>query len=650
MKIKGRQYQLTKMLCCTDEYKPMSYYAQNLNVSTRTIANDLDELNAIFLRYNLVLDRRPNYGVVLKGKGTDAERLMMDFDHIFDADSVCETFARQAEILKIIVLSEETVTYEKLAFSFCTSTSIVSKDMTKLREYENDHCQIISDVNGTRVQGTEYGKQKLLRDFFNSYLNNCYPKCSLEDLGTTLGEYYPEAVIAVVKDTLDSFQAIFKGKLGDYYLNSLFIFLITMATRKQSGKDLVVDYELSGRESVELLSNYYIAVEINERFSERLGIQFTKGEIDYISYQLFMHKVELNINNKYLEDMFRGHISDFIARIGSSVGLDLSKDQSLYDALMCHMIPMIYRVKFNIDIENPILNVVKGNYPVLFNLTWFHLNDLAKKFDITFSENEVSFITIHLQVAIERASSKGYVVIVCETGLLTSELLVSRIRKNLPASVELNVIPLSKLTQEDVEAADFIISAIRLENIGKPYIQVSPVVTDEELKEVYDHYLKYSESEFVRFNHSRRKSMAFVSGLIDAEHIFIERGLKTKEECIAFLVEQLSVANCVEQSFKQDIFSREALGSTYLSAGVSFPHAMSDNVKRSALPILVLPDGVFWNGQLVYLVMMLAIKEEEADAIIEDLPILYKRVLNDQFVAQVTNLTDAEDVQSMLLR
>lgn len=649
MKIKRRQYQLTKMLCCTPEYTPMSYYAQNLNVSTRTIANDLDELNEVFQRYHLVLERRPNYGVVLKGKGTDVERLMMDFDQIFDVDSVCERYARQAEILGIVVLGEETVSYEKLAADLCTSTSIVSKDMANLREFENDHCHIVSDANGTRIQGTEYGKQKLLRDFFNSYMNNCYPNFSNEQLATTLGDYYPQSVIAVVEDTLDSFQAIFKGTLEDYYLNSLFIFLATIATRKHRGKELIVDYELSGRESIELLSNYYLAVEINERFNEKLGIQFTTREIDYISYQLFMHKVELNINNKYLEDMFCSHITDFIARIGKSVGLDLSQDQNLYDALMCHMIPMIYRIKSNIDIENPILNEVKSNYPVLFNLTWFHLNDLAKKFDITFSENEVSFITIHLQVAIEKASSKGYVVIVCETGLLTSELLVSRIRKNLPASVELNVIPLSKLGQEDVEAADFIISAIALDNIGKPYIKVSPVVTDEELKEVYDHYLKYSESEFVRFNHSKRKRMEFISGLIDPAQIHIEKGLKTKEECIEYLVHNLGSANYVCQDFKDDIYNREALGSTYLASGVSFPHAMSDNVKKSALPVLILPEGVFWNGHLVYLVMMLAIKEANANQIIEDLPILYERVLNDQFVAKVTKLTDAEDVQKMLL-
>ncbi len=636
------------MLCRTKDYKPTSYYAQNLNVSTRTVANDLKSLNEVYRKYHVVLERRPSYGVVLKGKETDLERLMKDFDPNIDVDSIFERYARQAEIIRIVVLGEEIVTYEKLAFILCTNTSIVSKDMASLRSFENDYCQIVSDAYGTRIRGTEYGKQKLLKDFFNSYMNACFQNVSNEKLASILSDYYPKTVIMVVKDILDSLQAIFKRTLEDYYLNSLFIFLATIATRKKSGKEFILDYELPGRESIELLSNYYLAVEINEQFGEKLGIQFTKKEIGYISYQLFMHRIELNINNKYLENILYEHITDFIRRIGKSLGFDLSQDQNSYDTLICHMIPMVYRIKSNIVIGNPILNEVKSNYPVLFNLTWFHLNDFAKTLDITFSEDEVSFIAIYLQVAIERASSKGYVIIVCETGLITSELLVSRIRKNLPASVELNVIPLNKISQEDVTSADFVISTISVRNLGKPYIKVSPFVTDEELKEIYYYYLKYSESEIVRFNHSKRNSMEYITGLISLDQIHIKTDLKTKKECIEFLVDSLYAANYVYEDFKSDIYDREALGSTYLASGVSFPHALSENVREGALCILSLPEGVFWDGKLVYLVMMLAIKEEDAEQIIEDLPVLYKKVLNDQFVGEVVKLKKKSDVQNML--
>ncbi len=649
MKIKRRQHQLVRLLSRVHEYEPMSYYARNLNVSTRTISNDLNELDEIFAKYNLILERKPNHGVLLKGERTDLERLLIECARTIESDSVLERYARQAEILKVIVLTEKTVTYEKLSFMLSASTSLVFKDMADLRKYENEHCRILSDVNGTRIKGTEYGKQKLLKDFFNSYMNNFYPHANYAKIAKVLAEYYPKSVVEVAKTTLDDFQDIFRRSVENYYLNSLFIFLATIVARKTKGKELKADFELVGRESVEILSNYHLAVEINEKLGEKLGIEFTKNEIDYISYQLFMHKIELNINNKYLESLLENHIRNLIKGIGKSVGLDISRDENLYDALICHMIPMIYRIRSNISIENPILNEIKKNYPVLFNLTWFHLNDFAKQFGIVFSEDEISFITIHLQVAIERASSRGYVIVVCETGLVTSELLVSRIRKNLPSSVELAVIPLNKMTQEDVDSADFIISTITLENMRKPYIKVSPVVTDEELKAVYYHYLKYSESEIVRFTHSKKKRMKFIPDLITPGNIHVQKDIKTKGECIDYLVNALQAKGYVRESFKNNILEREMLGSTYLAAGVGFPHAMSDNVLKSALVVISIPKGLFWDDNLVHLVMMLAIKEEDVEKIIEELPMLYKRVLDDEFVASVASLSDTQAVYGMLL-
>lgn len=167
LKIKRRKYQLIKMLCKEKEYKPMSYYAHSLNVSSRTISNDLNELDEIFEKYNLALERRPNYGVSLQGKATDLERLIMTFDDSINRDSLKERYERQAEIIKEIVLDEKVVTYEDLSDKLYINSSVVYKDMVSLRRFQNSYCEIISDRNGTRIEGSEYGKQKLLKEFFN---------------------------------------------------------------------------------------------------------------------------------------------------------------------------------------------------------------------------------------------------------------------------------------------------------------------------------------------------------------------------------------------------------------------------------------------------------------------------------------------------
>lgn len=648
LKVKKRKCQLIKLLSQEREFRPMSYYGDKLNVSSRTIANDLNDLDELFKKYSLTLKRRPNYGVLLQGKDIEVQRLLMNFNDEISGSLLKERYERQAGIVKEIVLEEKVVTYEELSDKLYINSSVIYKDMANLKKFQNSYCKIISDRSGTRVEGTEYGKQKLLKEFFNCYMNKCYPDTPIDTVLDVLKGYFPEEVVSTTKDIVDSLCAILKKKLEDYYLNSLFIFLITVASRKKQGKNLVVDFEILGQEGVELLSNYHLAVEIGDKFKERLGIQFTKNEIDYISYQLFMHRIELSINNKYLENMFSKDIQGFIKKISRSVGLDLSKDNRLYDALVCHMIPMIYRARANINIKNPILKGIKNNYPVLFNLTWFHLNDLANKYNIVFTEDEVSFVTIHLQVAIERVSTKGRVIVVCETGLVTSELLVNRIRKSLPSSVEVKVVPLNRLNEESMESVDFVISTIDLKDFSMPYIRVSPLVDDEELREIYNYYLKYSGGQVCGLN-NKQKEMKLIPNLISLEHIYIENGLKTKDECLDYLFHKLYKAGFVGEKFRDDIYARESLGSTYLSSGVSVPHAMPTHIRKSSIPVLLLPNGVYWDNNIVHLVIMLAVKEEDMKQMIEDLPVLYKKVLDYQFVNDLVRIKNSKDIQKILL-
>ena len=175
-------------------------------------------------------------------------------------------------------------------------------------------------------------------------------------------------------------------------------------------------------------------------------------------------------------------------------------------------------------------------------------------------------------------------------------------------------------------------------------------VDDEELRQVYDYYLKYSKGEMYRINQDNKSDMELIPNLIKLEHIFVINHFKTKEECLDYLADELYRLNYVCKDFRYDIYEREKLGSTYLSSGVSFPHGIETHVKKSAIPILLLPKGVFWDEHIVYLVIMLAIKEKDMKVIIEDLPILYKKVLDYQFINNLVMLKNPKDIQNMLLK
>lgn len=646
VKTNQRKYRLTKLLWRTKKFAPMSFYAKSLSVSTRTITNDLDDLEEMFNEYDLKLQRRPSVGVFLTGKDADYERLLNSFPNVSQ-----EKFERWAEILSLLIFYEETVTYERLADQLCASTSIIYKDMTDLRKYENTYCRIVSDANGTRMQGTEYGIQRFLRDLCSDYMQQHYPDFSLDSLANIMANYFDSSMVWEIKENLDSFWDEFKRPVQVCYLNSFFIFLVIFAARKVQGKQVNMPAGLFEHENINISSESKsrLAREFKDRLAKELDVQFTAEEIKYIDYHLFVHKIETGMENENLKNLICYDVEDLINKVSKSVGIPLVRDEQLYDALVEHLIPLLFRTRSGIGIRNPVLREVKSNYPVLFTLIWLHSTEFAKRWDMVLSEDEVSFIVLHFQVALERNSPKGRILIVCESGLVTSELVARKIKKNLPSNVEIKMTSLEELNDGEMENADFIISTIDLHGITKSYIKVSPIVSSDELKAVYDHYLKYSASEVVRFNQSKHQGMKFIPQIICSNLIYIKDDLKSKEESMDFLIDSLYRSNYVEADFKQDILERELLGATHLNSGVSLPHVVSGNVNESVFAILLVPEGIFWGGSLVYLVLMMAMKEEDKEQIIEDLPLLYEKVLDNQFVESLREITDPNELQKRLL-
>src|SRR5699024_12531553 len=89
------------------------------------------------------------------------------------------------------------------------------------------------------------------------------------------------------------------------------------------------------------------------RSASHINITFTELEIQHISNQLFAHRIEVKLNNKYIENLLDKDIRSIIVNVSSAMGIVLTNDNKLYDSLTYHMFPLIYRMKTNIEIHNP---------------------------------------------------------------------------------------------------------------------------------------------------------------------------------------------------------------------------------------------------------------------------------------------------------
>lgn len=640
-----RQAELIKLLSNNTEYKPARFYAELLNVTERTIFNDLAKLEEILKPYHLKIKKKQNYGIILEGDSSSIKRIVERVEYELNKTVDYSTLERQTAIFRRLLIENETVTYHSLSLDYYVSTTLITKDIQHLRKFLGDEVEIISDVKGTRVRGEEANIQKAIKRYAYYLIENELHNYSLKAYAKILSPLFTKEIIDSVYCKIEELLSIVNLNISEQYLKSFFIFLLILTERSYGGNHLTStpQIEMEGK----VLPNYPLAVEICHDISSRLGFTFTENEHKFVSIQLFAHRIDAKINNKYIENIFSKDIQQLISNVSKAINIDLTNDDKLYHALTYHMFPMVFRHKTDIHVYNPLLEEIKQNYTVLFQILWYLLEEFEKKYNIKLTEDDVSFITIHFRVAIERKQQLSKILIVCQAGIVTSDLILNRIKMLLPANIDVKLVAKSELSSEDLSSVDFIISSVELENVSKPIVYVSPLVSDEDLLKIYSTYLKYSTDRNERADSVGKRNI--ITDYLDEKYIFLQENIKTKDACLDKMIDALEKDGIVKKDFKSSVYEREKLGNTMVRDWIAVPHAMSSKANHTKVSIMTTKKPIKWNDEhYVSLIILLAVAEKDIVKIREFLNKLNATIRNTDPIEMKKLILSLEDPAELI--
>lgn len=151
--------------------------------------------------------------------------------------------------------------------------------------------------------------------------------------------------------------------------------------------------------------------------------------------------------------------------------------------LYLHMKPAFYRVKYGIDIENPLLNTIQQNYKEVYYLTKkviHHFEEYVRK---SVSDDEIAYITMHFGAWMRKEgivpNPRKTALLVCPNGIGTSRMLQYQLEKLFS-----NVDILNAISKREYESntfdVDCIITTTEIEKRGVPVFKVNPILTDSE--------------------------------------------------------------------------------------------------------------------------------------------------------------------------
>lgn len=633
----SRQIKFLKLLQQQSEYKPASFFAKWLSVSTKTIYSDVNVLYDILKSNGITLDSSPRIGIKVNGSSAQLNAIIEEMD-TSDKIDIFAPAIRRLNIIKMIVLEDQTLNLDDLSDKYLVSKTSIYQDLVTINNVFEAHDVRLQVTNhGIVLEGRENDIQIALKEYI--FDGDC--DGSLLDLKQFLTTVFnKEDIDEIFNLLLDDYDEL-THDVSIYYIKSIIVTLLIQLAR------LRINHHLESEDTflfnnIQYMETYIVANSIVEILKQYADVEFNNTDVEYLCRQLFAHRITNNLksNSKNYSDI----VNEIIKIMSKIEKVDLTHDEHLYKSLVYHVPAMIVRLQKGIQIINPLLDSIKRQYSELFSIVWYALSIIETTYDVSLNDHEVSLMLIHFQIALDKISKANNILIVCPYGVSSSQLIMSKVKQLLPSKDNIELAKVDTLYTTDLSNVSLIITSTELKNIDVPYVKVTPLVTNEDYKNIMDAYAKH-----ILFKEEIMKRLAdfqapYLSRFIKPSLIRVKEEYQTKEECLDAMIDILEEKDYVTDKFRESIHNREKVGVTCMDSGVALPHAEPSTIKTSCVSIQTLKTPINWGGNMVSLIIMVCLNEEEVGMFKSVIQELYSIIVKKEYIDQIVKLDSVDSI------
>lgn len=473
-----REVEFIRLLLDETQYQPISYYAKKLDVSTKTLQSDLKKIRGFLKLYDMEIEAGSGKGILLLQNGAEREQLINAVKQNPEQEKEESSGERRNSILKHMLLhTNEMTSIQKLSERYYVGRTSIVNDMKSIERWlEKYNLSFNKTKEGTYIQGSETNIRKAIagltiRENTRAGLLELFNR---EDI-----DFIEELLSDVEKKDLDISDV--------YYANLLTHILICI---KRVRENIPIEENEKGHMiDAYTLEQYQKAKEIAEKINEHYQIRIKEGEVYYIYQYLISSGVEKNKKMDEKENVKEDKCVQFgkelTKRLSKQFCINFEQDTDLMQGLMLHIRPMINRLEYNIQIQNPLKEEITRQYPDMVKSCEEVLGELAVEYGLkTISQDEIVNIAIYYQTMLEKMVMKKQVIVVCHSGYGTSQLLAAKLQNEFAFLTIADVVSSRKIKDMDLEGIDFIISTVPIEREDVPHIVVSTLLSEQDIKAI----------------------------------------------------------------------------------------------------------------------------------------------------------------------
>lgn len=594
-----RQKEIILALSKVNEIVTSDWIAKNLGISDRTVRSEIKRIQKESAQFGISINS-------IRGKGY---QLKIDNEQLYKANFNQWTKEMKNEsvdfsnpkdrvvyLLKRLLLEQIAIKLEMLEDEMFVSKSTIQNDLKEVKTILGKYnLQLVNRPHyGVYVEGEEYMKRLCLS---NCILNR-NQDFTIKDESF---QVIDQSIFKEIKEIIIKKVIKYKIEISDIALENLATHIAIACLRIKEGFVIAKFDQLWNKEyPIEKI----VAAEIVKEVEAVTNLNFPEAEVDYIIVHLLGTK--LLAKDKLMKYSGFDHVAKIIEMILEKLKMefnwDFKDDHEFIQALTLHIRPAMNRLRYGLNIRNPLLDEIKIKYPVAFEGAVLAAKCIEDYLSKEVGEHEIGYIALHIGAALERRKLKQKDVkralVVCASGVGSSKLLYYKL-KNIFKN-ELDIVGTTnyyQLKKFDFMSIDFIISTIPInEDLGVPVQVVNTFLDKEDIEQLKSHLI------FDKFNDSR---------LLSPDRIFIHQELNDRESVIHFMCEELNQQRVVPEDYETLVMERELLAPTTFGNLVAIPHPLSPVTEETFLTICTLKRPIYWsNNQMVQFVCLLNISKD----------------------------------------
>lgn len=604
-----RRQQLLFSKLTGNEYITAAELAKQMGLSEKTVRTRVKELDKELLPCGARIISKQGHGYRISI--TDS-LLYQELIKSLSADGNALPTSSQERILYLLsclLNSRDYVKLDDLSSFLFVSRNVLTGDLKKAEDMLSKYGVrlVRKPYYGIRAEGTEFDKRLCISNYLMKpdFILQGHRRRSTDEMKS-------------IGDTLLSCIREHNIKLSEVLFQNLIIHIYIASKRMKAGLSITEKeadfFQISLGEK-----EMAIAHDLGKGLEASLGIVFSEPEIKYLAIHLAGKRSIGEDDGERLKPEIPRRLMDLITEMLQSVydsfKIDFRQNQELILSLSQHMVPLDIRIRYDMGIDNPLLEETKKNYFLAYAIARQACIVLNEHYHKSLSEDEVGFIALLFALALEQEkgnNGRKNILIVCASGKGSAQLLTYRYKEEFGNYLnQVYTCNTHELDHFDLSKVDYIFTTVPLEiSVPVPVISVKDFLGDREILAVKKILFMGNKSFLYEF-YDRRLFFTDIRG-------------ESKEEIIDELCRRISTVRELPKGFYEAVLKREKLAQTDFGNLTAFPHPYKTLTEESFVCVGILRKPILWNTNQVQAVFLVSIGEEEQ----EQLQAFYQLTMN----------------------